>query len=376
MPNRPDRSHLAYAAAGFALAALITATVWFPLSAKRDSLAIMAVTGATPLALKEGVSAGFSLEVSGATERVYRFGRAALDAFAAVYRRTLEVSPAGEFEGSYRYTGIPVLHILEGIVPKKANDAPFDRPLDMVVTFVSAGGDRRHFSYGELTMTGDRDPVLLAYARAELLPAKPVVGETYAWNKQRGPLTGLRLVCPAEPTTARYLDDVVKIVLFEPVVDNAGLPPMKRDGRCRSDSLTVVRRGVAAPLSFTGVERTSVAGWVRTGHGRGFKGIAAAAGYDLRSLLRRNIPDAGVEQFFLFVACDGYRALFSGREIFGTEAGRRMMLLETIDGEATAGGFGLGPVEDYYVDRMVRGLTHIVVLDDVEESGARPARVE
>ncbi|MDY0109000.1 MAG: hypothetical protein RBT60_03625 [Candidatus Krumholzibacteria bacterium] len=366
MPNRPDRSHLAYAAAGFAFAAVITAVVWLPLSAKRDSLAIMAVTGATPLALKEGVSAGFSLEVSGATERVYRFGRAALDAFAAVYRRTLEVSPAGEFEGSYRYTGIPVLHILEGIVPRKAKDAPFDRPLDMVVTFVSAGGDRRHFSYGELTMTDDDQPVMLAYAQAEVLPAKETPNQVYRGNKRQGPLDGLRLVCPADPTTDRYLDDVVRIVLTEPVVDAPQLPTMQRDSRCVSESITVIRAGAATPLLFDEVERVSVSTWVRTGHGRGYKGISDAAGYNLRSLLRKNIPSAGAEHFFLFVACDGYRALFSSREIFGTEAGRRMMLIETIDGEPTPGGWTLGPVKDYFVDRMVRGLTHIVLVEDIE----------
>lgn len=362
---KPSRMNVAWAAAGFLAAAVITALVAPHLDSKRNYFEIIAVTGATPLALKEEVGRGLTLEVSGATERAYRFGSNALNAFASVCRRTLEISPTGEFEGSYRYTGIPVLHMLEGIVPLKAEGAAFDRPLDMIVAFISSDGDQRRFSYGELTMTDDRDPVMLAYARAEVLPAKLAAGEAYVWNKHRGPLRGLRLICPQEPDNSRYLDDVVKMVLETPTVDIVGLPAMSRDERCSAESITVIRNGVAAPLCLEAVDRTSTARWVRTGHGRGFKGISRADGYDLRSLLAHNFPDAGPDDFFLFVACDGYRSLFSAKEIFNTEAGRSMMLIEAIDGKPLTGGASVGPVRDYFVDRMVRGLTHIVLLDDI-----------
>lgn len=363
--SRRLRRDLAYAGLGFIVAAVLTAAVSTKLQAGRNHLAIMAVTGATPLALKEEVGRGFSLEVSGDTERVYRFGPGALNAFASVHRRTLEVSPTGEFEGSYRYTGVPVHHILEGIVPRKAAGAAFDRPLDMIVVFSTEDGERRHFSYGELTMTDDSEAVMLAYARSELLPTKLPADQTYPWNRHRDPLSGLRLVCPGEPDTGRYLDDVVKIELREPLVDVAGLPALQRGERCVADSIMVVAGGDARPLSVAGVATATVEGWVRTGHGRGFKGISTATGYDLRALLSANFPGADPSHFFLFVACDGYRAVFSGREIWCTEAGRRMLLIVEIDGEPLPGGASVGPVRDYYVDRVVRGVTHIVRLDDI-----------
>lgn len=359
------RNHAAFFAGGFILAALLTAASCWMVQGKRRHIDIAAVTGATPLALKTDVPGGLALEVSGDTERIYRFGSRALDALAPVYRRTLEVSPDGEFEGSYRYCGIPVLHILEGVVPKKAAGAPFDRPLDMIVAIVSRTGEERLFSYGELTMADDSEPVMLAYARSELLPAKAGAEEAYEWNRRRGPLAGLRLVCPGDRDTGRYLDDVVRIVLAEPVVDVPGLPEMKRGERCVADSIAVVSGSVARPLALDGVETAAVGGWVRTGHGLGFKGISAASGYDLRALLRRNFPGAGEDQFYLFVACDGYRAIFSGREIFGTEAGRRMLLIEEMDGQPRPGGASLGPVKDYFVDRVLRAVTHIVMLEDV-----------
>ena len=36
-----------------------------------------------------------------------------------------EDAPDGKFMGTYRYSGIPVLHILEGVAPKKAANAAF-----------------------------------------------------------------------------------------------------------------------------------------------------------------------------------------------------------------------------------------------------------
>jgi hypothetical protein len=375
MSGKPNRRNVVYAAAGFLAAAAIITVLSPHLWTKGDTLKIMAVTGATPPALKTDVGRGFHLEVGGETEKTYRFDRSALNAFATVHRRTLEVSPDGAFEGTYRYTGIPVLHILEGIVPEKAKDAPFDRPLDMVVAFISSDGERRFFSYGELTMTDDRDPVMLAYARTELLPAKNTPGETYELNKHRAPLAGLRLICHAEPDTRRYLENVVKILLYEPVVNVAGLPNNRRGERCISESITVVGNGRAGPVALDEVDGAAVEDWVRTGHGRGFKGISSATGYDLRSLLSRNFPRNDLEdRFFLFVACDGYRALFSGREIFATEAGRRMMLIEAIDGKPLRGGFSLGPVNDYFVDRMVRALTHIIMLEETDIRAA-PRRI-
>lgn len=365
MKEKFNRKNMFYAAAGFAAAALLTAAISLYFHNKRNYIEIIAVTGATPIAIKEDVPGGFSLNVTGYTEKDYVFNRKALNAFASVYLRTLEVSPQGEFEGTYRYTAVPVLHILEGVAPEKPEGAPFDRPLDMVVTFVSKDGEKRHFSYGEITMTDDTAPVVLAYSREELLPTKPPEDKPYDKNIHKGPLTGLRLVCPAEPDTTRYLDNVVKIVLSDPVVDAAGLPELKPGIKCSSDSLTAVRNGTGFPVNFSGVEKASIEKWVRTGHGRGFKGISSASGYNLRTLLKRNFPDAGPDKFFMFIACDGYRTLLSGIEIFSTEDGAEMMLIKEMDGRLSPAGPRLGPVKDYYVDREVWGLTHIIMLDDI-----------
>lgn len=347
------------------LVVLVTAScIYFT---KRNYYRIMAVTGATPVAVKQDLEKKYSLEVSGLTRKIYKFDRDSLDAFAPVYLRTREVRADGEFEGTYRYRGIPVLHILEGVAPEKPKDAVFDRPLDMVVTFISSSGKQAHFSYGELTMTDDSKPVVIAYSRTELVPSKATKDKPYTLNMHKGDLKGLRLICPADRDTSRYLDDVKKIVLREIAVNNSALPVMTKGFRCFSDEPKVVYKGRTSHLDLKNAEKASIENWVRVGHGQGFKGISTASGYNLRSVLRRNFPGAGENNFFLFVACDGYRTMFSGREIFSTDAGDNMMIIMKVDGYNVSGGISAGPVSDYFVDRETWGLTHIIMIDKIDD---------
>lgn len=356
----------------FAVAALLVCVLLFAaykLLYPKNYVSVMAVTGATPLALTGEVQRGTTLEVLGMTKRVYSFNKNALDAFAATYIRTREVAPDGKFLGTYRYTGIPVLHILEGIAPKKPESAAFERPLDMLVTFVGENGATANFSYGELTMTDDSNPVILAFDRKELTPTEAKKKEAYTANVYHENVKGLRLVCPAEPDTVRYLDDVKKIVLTTPDVPYKELPAATKGAKCSSDTVVCLWGGKKAEIKFAGVARDSIKNWVRTGHGQGFKGIADAKGYNLVSALEKNFPGCGPDNYFLFVACDGYRALFSGRELFLTDDGRRAMIITELNGKTPSGGMTLGPVRDYYVDRDVWGLAYIAVLDAVSPAG-------
>jgi hypothetical protein len=105
-----------------------------------------------------------------------------------------------------------------------------------------------------------------------------------------------------------------------------------------------------------------ISDWVRTGHGRGLKGDrpAYASGYHLPSFLKQNFPDCGPDDFFVFTACDGYRSTFSGREIFNTQAGNAFLLLNSLNGEPPKGGQTIGAASDFFVDRCVWGLSHVV----------------
>jgi len=285
---------------GFLSLAILFSCLMALSSCSKDYFAIMAVTGATPLALAEKVPEDINLKVDGLTKRDYEFSGLALRALATTRIRTREVAPDGEFLGCYIYNGIPLYNILEGIAPKEDKTAVFDKPLDLVVTFISASGEKAHFGYGELTMADDTVPVTLAFHRKELLPHKNP--EKYTKNKFKGNITGLKLICPAEPDTARYLDNVTRITLTRVKTPDTLLPGLQKGKKCSSDTLKCVPGDAAVDAVFAGVMNDRTDRWVRVGHGQGYKGIGKAEGYRLDSFLKKNFPDLSDRDFFIFVA--------------------------------------------------------------------------
>ena len=232
----------------------------------------------------------------------------------------------------------------------------------MIITFISSSGKSSNFSYGEIIFVNDALPVTLAYDRKEIKSSK----DPYKYDKNiyKENVKGFRLICPRDSDTSRYLDDVVKISLSKVKPGYKNLPVQRKGENCDSDSLICITGNTANPAIFNDVDHISIKNWFRTGHGRGFKGIADAEGYSLRSFLKKNFPKSNKNNYFLFIACDGYRCLFSG--IFEHSDGESMMLLGTINGQKMHSGYMLAPVKDYFVDRNVRGLSHIVMLDAIK----------
>jgi hypothetical protein len=326
-----------------------------------DINGIMTVTGATPLAVQESAPGDVSLRITGMVKKEYDLSSRVLNRFATARIRTREVNTAGEYDGAYVYTGIPLYNILEGVTPQKPKTAAFDRPLDMVVTLHSRSGKKAHFSYGELVMTDDRHPFTLAFHRREVLPGKNP--EKYTKNKFKDNVKGLRLICPRDPDTSRYLDDVTEMTFSLLASPDSTLPAMQKGIKCTSAGITLVTGNKSKPATFTDVSRQKTTAWVRIGHGQGYKGISSVEGYSLRSFLKKNFSKCGPDNFFLFVACDGYRAILSGREIFLSDDGASSLIAETLDETDASGKYMLAPIADYFVDRDVWGLTHVVMFE-------------
>lgn len=325
---------------------------------------IDAFSGATPLALEQNAPPNLSLIIDGKTKQVYEFKSNSFRLLAKTRIRTPEITPDGEIMGAYIYTGIPLYNIMEGVAPQKIETDAFDRPMDLIVVFTAADGRTARFSYGELTTTTDSLPITLAYHREPLEPTKNP--ETYKRNKYTQPLTGLRLICPRDKDTSRYLDNVVKITLTSPSTPDNLLPKMTKGKDCNADSLSCVENETVKPAIIEEVAPRNITGWLRIGHGRGIKGNkpATATGYDLKSFLEKNFPGCGPDDFFLVIGCDGYRSLFSGMEIFNTKEGNDFLLVETMNGEPMKNGYMMGATSDFFVDRCVWGVSHIVRISD------------
>jgi hypothetical protein len=346
--------------------AAILAGFFYYRQTRKDYYDYLTMSGATPLAVARRVPSHIRLEIDGLTKSAYRFSGDALNALAPTRIRTREISPEGDYSGAYIHVGIPVFNILEGIAPKKPEASAFDQPTDILVTFHSATGQKAHFSLNELIMTRDGEPPTLAFSRTPVMPTTETVRQQYTANRFMADLNGLRLICPKEPDTTRYLDDVVRISYDAISVDEKPLPSRKKKFACRSDGITCSDGPHRFPARLETVARAAAPRWIRIGHGHGFDDIVRAEGFDLRDFLNTNFPEAGPDDFFLFVACDGYRTLFSGREIFATPDGGAMMIADRINGQPLAEGYMLAPTADYFSDRAMWGLAHVVLIRQAE----------
>lgn len=321
---------------------------------------INAVSGATPLAIARDIPDGVSLTIDGLVKQEYRFTASALNGFASTRIRTKEFSSDGKFLGAYAYAGIPVFNILEGIAPEKKADAVFKQPLDILVRFISASGKSVGFTFNEVIMADDSLPVTLAYYRAPVKPTSDNVKDTYNKNIFTEPLTGLRLIAPGEPDTTRYLDDVVKITYTTLPAPDDLLPARKKGTNCASSAITCIDRENKYQADFENVSRMCTDNWVLIGHGHGYEENVNAEGFQLRSFLRANFKDISPDDYFLFVACDGYRCLFSYREIFAVEKGKDIMIVDIVNEELPETGFRLAPTADFFTDRSMWGLAYAV----------------
>ena len=62
----------------------------------------------------------------------------------------------------------------------------------------------------------------------------------------------------------------------------------------------------------------------------------------------------------MFVACDGYRVLYAAREILLTDSGNGMFILDKMNERRPPGGYMLACTADYYADRGLWGISHIL----------------
>ncbi|MCP5045938.1 MAG: hypothetical protein GY940_02130 [bacterium] len=323
---------------------------------------IDAVSSPTQSAVKRPLPDRIYLYVGGEIQQPYRYSSAKLEQFPTIRIRDIEVDSKGEILGAYIYTGIPVLYFMEKTTPLKWNKESFSRPLDMKVVLHSSKKEKVYFSYGELTLANDNNPVILAYHREPLEPTKAT--NNYRKNKLTRDLNGFRLICPGDKDNSRYLDDVRDLSLHMPDYPVELLPKIQKNQDCASSTITIIDKKKAKKARFKDVPRKEISNWSRIGHGRGIKGDkpASASGFHLRSFLKKNFADCSADDFFLFAGCDGYRALLSGKEIFNTDAGNGFIIMDSLNGKKTRGGFTLGTIADFFIDRNVKGLSHILRL--------------
>lgn len=335
------------------------------LSCTRSPQDFIVVTGATPKAITTPIPEGITLTVNGCIDKVYTFDSNALSAFVPTYLFTREITPKSDYQGAYRYHGIPIVHILDGIKIKKPANAAFDGPHDIIVQFKSRNGKISKFSYGELIMSGNMFSYILAYKREPIQPAKE--DSSYTKNLYKEDIKGLRLVIACDTDTSRYLDDVVEINCTVPAYDSSLLPKTKKGISCSSSHINCIFRDYSTIAQFNEVNKQAVSDWVMVGHGRGYKGVSKASGFNMKSFLYNNFVNIPKNAWFLFVGCDGYRCVFSFKEIFEHDTGNKLLVVTHLNGKPVQGNFMVGSTADFFIDRCVWGLSHILMFTDTTD---------
>lgn len=326
-------------------------------------------SSATPVAVNKAVPQEINLLITGQVKRNWAMKSPDFAALAQTRLRCIENTPDGTITGAYIYQGVPLLHILEGVMPQNRPDDPFDRPLDMVVAAENPQGGNSWFSYGELTMCSDDRPVIAAFHREELLPSKDP--EEYRRNSWHGPHRGLRLVSSRDRDNSRHIDGLSEMALLRPKWPTPqGTPTMKIPGKDAplpneltfADGANTLWTGRPDSLDLPWVQ---IEDWRRIGHGRGLKSQKPEqlSGYRFSDFLQKMFSQVSREDAFLVVAIDGYRVLFSGREVFEHDEGRGLLLQ---DAAAEGQGWSIQASGDFFVDRCVWGLSHIIRIDGEE----------
>jgi len=315
------------------------------------------VSSATCPAIQEVIPSGLSIRIFGKVKNEYNLNSKYLSKLSTIRIRTREVSSKGKILGAYIYHGIPLYFLMDGIAPHKNGNDLFDRPLDIMVTFISKSGETSNFSYGELTMCDDGNPVTLAFQRSQLLPSKNF--KTYKKNKHLKPLNGFRLICPGDLYDNRYIDNVVSIKFSLLPTSNNLLPKLSKGRNCMSNKLFCIKDKKRIESSIKNVPTKTISNWFRIGHGRGIKSkkLDTVKGYDLRSWLSKNFGSGKPDDFFMFVGCDGYRSLFSWNEIYHTHNGEKIILITEKNCTPNKKGLTLGPLGDFFIDRSIWGLS-------------------
>ncbi len=321
---------------------------------------IDAFSGATPKAIAGKVPGGIEVKVKAFAGREYQFNSSTFRLLSKTRVRTREIEADGSVVGSYAYEGVPLGILLEGVDPDKSSTAPFDRPTDVVVIVKSASGKSSAFSYGELTMSTDSDPVILAYKRDGVKPEKDP--EKYKGNREKPEINGVVLICPGDRDVSRYLDNVVSVELSTLNTEGLDVPEMKKGMKFVSSSVQFVDGNSRVSVDAAELIKKDVTfKWFRIGHGRGIKKktTVEVSGSSFRKLLLNRFPELHREDFILVTGGDGYRTLFSGYEIFSEKTGNKMIVVDELEGKRPESGVLLGVISDFYIDRCVRGVAHI-----------------
>jgi hypothetical protein len=308
------------------------------------------------------------------------------------YKRLVKIADSkGNFLGSLELSGYALKDVLERREIKKQDDG-FNKLLDLYVTAKGQDGKSVVFSYGETFLASD-EGMLLADSVKMVLPTHhppleagkndPTIisdikkrnsinlngcischdGEAY--SKLYFP-KGWLLVAAQDGFAGRFVENLAEINIAQVGIE-------VKDTRSSGGRESIIESPLILGLdgkshefsqdAFQKLPRLSVSD-AGVGIGKGYRGTSTWEGVALKGLLQSLMP-TGVNPkntYVLVTGADGYRATFSGTEVFNDSDEKCVLLIDIKDGKPLGKGSGRYTViqrADFFVDRNVRMVKEI-----------------
>ena len=258
-----------------------------------------------------------------------------------------------KFIGSYFFSGYSLFDIINQKKVKKANEAEFKPAVDLYVVVENDKGDKAVFSWGELFFAKDNFRTVITKSVRAINPSKMKM----KWSLPNTPI----LICGNDAFNFRFVSDPTKIT----VKSFAGAYSKERIKEIFTPEFSIIKNdGDVLVKDISGIEKRKFRG-LGYGHGMGWKGVDEAEGFVFKDVLKNYIT-IDEKQIASTVICvsakDGYRVTYSLSEIINRNDMNDFLLVEK-NGSLEEGKYNLFATPDFFVDRNVRSVEKIEMLN-------------
>jgi hypothetical protein len=341
-----------------------------------------------------------TVAVDGAVGKKLEVDGALLDSLGRQSRLMKVFSPDNRYAGTFEQSGAGLKRVLELAGVVKKTDDGFSRPLDVYLVATSRSGRRAVFSYGEVFDVADPGAILIADKNRYLIPGHHDAESLARWDRgllgpsererldlstcsschgaEKTPplatLRGLAVVPATDRRSERFLSDLTELHLCQ-AGPLAGVTGKKGQATWVDEPALVLPDGKSIPVTRKLTKGLPVVSLddASYGEGRGYGGEHARSGVGMAAVLRKVMGrQLDMRRVLLLVtASDGYRSVYSGGELALSSLGEGLILADQEDGKPLGpkdGRYRLVPRLDFFVDRSVRSVKELRVIEIAEGS--------